>query len=259
MELFPAIDLRGGTAVRLTQGDFERQRDYGDPLDLARRYVEGGAHWIHVVDLDAARTGMAHERALVREIVGVAATTGAQVQCGGGVRTEDDVAALVAAGVSRVVMGTAALESPELAAACAERWPDRVAVGLDYVLGPDGEPEALGHGWQAGTGRPMRALLDGWAGTPFAAVVATAIALDGMLAGPDIEGMRSLLGTTKLPVVASGGVSALADLAALATLSVPAADATRPPRTLAGVIVGKALVELRFTVEEAMAACALSA
>jgi phosphoribosylformimino-5-aminoimidazole carboxamide ribotide isomerase len=259
MELFPAIDLRGGTAVRLTQGDFDRQSDYGDPLELARAYVAGGAHWIHVVDLDAARTGVAHERALVREIVGVAATTGAQVQCGGGVRTAEDVAALVAAGVGRVVMGTAALESPELAAECAQRWPDRVAVGLDYVLGPHAEPEALGHGWQAGTGRPMKALLDGWAGAPIAAVVATAIALDGMLAGPDVEGMRALLSSTTLPVVASGGVSALADLEALAQLSVPSERPGRPARALAGVIVGKALVEHRFSVAEGVAACATSA
>jgi phosphoribosylformimino-5-aminoimidazole carboxamide ribotide isomerase len=214
-----------------------------------------------VVDLNAARTGVPHERAIVREIVAVAATGGVQVQCGGGVRTEEDVAALVEAGVFRVVMGTAALESPELAAHCARRWPDRVAVGLDYVLGADGEPEALGHGWKAGTGRPLRPLLKGWEGQPIAAVVATSIARDGMLEGPDIEGLAALLAATQLPVVASGGVSALADLRALAALSVvgPGTGDRLVRRALAGVIVGKALVEGRFSTEEGVAACAVSA
>jgi len=252
MELFPAIDLRGGAAVRLTQGDFERQREYGDPLALASRFVAAGASWIHVVDLEAARTGVPHERDMVRRIVEAAAGSGTRVQCGGGVRAERDVAALVEAGVARVVMGTAALEDPELATACGRRWPGRVAVGLDYAVGTDGSAELRGHGWSTGSGRSLPELLSCWEGEPIGAVVATSIARDGMLEGPDLAGLASLLATTELPVVASGGVGDLAHLGALGALG---ADGRR----LAGVIVGKALVEGRFSVEEALAACAPSA
>ncbi len=251
MEFLPAIDLRGGTAVRLTQGDFDRQREYGDPVDLARSYIASGARWIHVVDLNAARTGVPHERELVREIVAVAAAADVQVECGGGIRTEEDVASLVEAGVARVVMGTAALETPELATHCARRWPGRVAVGLDYVVDDEGKAEALGHGWQEGTGRPVRPLLAQWADEPIAAVVATSIKRDGMLRGPDMIGMRTLLGLTPLPVVASGGVGDVEDLRALAGL-------VTGGRRIDGVIVGKAIVEKRFSVKEGLAACAAS-
>src|SRR5580700_124119 len=113
MELLPAIDLRQGEAVRLTQGDFERQQGYGDPAALAMRYIEGGARWIHVVDLDAARTGIPHERAALREIVRLATGWSVSVQAGGGIRTEDAAEELLeGAGLARIVLGTAALEDP---------------------------------------------------------------------------------------------------------------------------------------------------
>ena len=122
MDLLPAIDLRQGEAVRLTQGDFDRQQGYGDPAALAMRYIEGGARWIHVVDLDAARTGVAHERAALREIVRLATAWSVSVQAGGGIRTEDAAEELLkGAGVARIVLGTAALEDPALAARCARR------------------------------------------------------------------------------------------------------------------------------------------
>jgi phosphoribosylformimino-5-aminoimidazole carboxamide ribotide isomerase len=242
MILYPAIDLRDGGAVRLTQGDFERETRYGDPLDLAATYVAGGASWIHVVDLNAARTGTPHERATLGRIVEIAAAAGgsvgpAQVQTGGGIRTEADVSAVLELGAARVVLGTAALEEPALATRCARRFPGQVAVGLDYVVRPDGVAEARGHGWVSASdggrpGRPVSELVELWAGEPIGAVVATAIARDGMLGGSDLEGMRTLLALTDLPVIASGGV--------------------------AGVIVGKALVEGRFTMAEAVAACAAS-
>jgi phosphoribosylformimino-5-aminoimidazole carboxamide ribotide isomerase len=252
MDLFPAIDLRAGSAVRLTQGDFGRQQTYGDPLELAERFIRAGASWIHVVDLEAARTGVPHERAAVAGIARLAqAAESVRVQCGGGIRTEDAVEGLLKAGVARVVLGTAALEDPALAARCARRWPGQVAVGLDYMVRDDGVAEALGHGWLAGSGRSLAELLDGWAGEPIAAVVATSIARDGMLEGPDLGGLGAFLESTNLPVVASGGVADVGDLAALAALS-------GSGRGLAGVIVGKALVEGRFSLEEALAACAAS-
>jgi phosphoribosylformimino-5-aminoimidazole carboxamide ribotide isomerase len=256
MELYPAIDLRDGGAVRLTQGDFERQVEYGDPLALAVQFIEGGARWIHLVDLNAARTGVPHERATLGRIV-VLAEAGdgkgapVNVQTGGGIRTEDDVAAVLDLGVARVVLGTAAIEDPEMAARCARRWPDQIAVGLDYVMGPNGDIEAQSHGWEQGSGRSLSELLKIWAGEPIGAVVATAIARDGMLGGSDLDGLGALLAATALPLIASGGVGSLSDLQALAVLEVEG-------RTLAGAIVGKALVEGRFSVEEAVAACTAS-
>jgi phosphoribosylformimino-5-aminoimidazole carboxamide ribotide isomerase len=251
MELFPAIDLRGGTAVRLTQGDFDRQVGYGDPLELAASFVDDGATWLHIVDLEAARTGLPHELPLLDQIV--RATAGrAQVQTGGGIRTEGIVEARLQRGLARVVMGTAALADPVLATRCARRWPGQVALGLDYAVGADGVAQAMGHGWQEGSGRSLADLLAVWEDEPFAAVVATAIARDGMLGGPDVDGLRSLLETTTIPVIASGGVGSLGDIAGLADLSVG-------DRGLSGVIVGKALVEGRFSVKEALAACAPSA
>jgi phosphoribosylformimino-5-aminoimidazole carboxamide ribotide isomerase len=237
MELYPAIDLRDGGAVRLTQGDFSREQRYGDPLELAASYLEGGAPWIHVVDLNAARTGVPHERATLAKIVDL----GGRVQAGGGIRTEDDVAAVLDLGVARVVLGTAALEDPALATRCARRWPQQVAVGLDYTGN-----EARGHGWEQGSGRALDELLAIWADEPIGAVVATSIVRDGMLGGPDLAGLGVLRALTKHPVIASGGVSTLEDLHALAGLGCP------------GAIVGKALLEGRFTVKEAVAACTAS-
>jgi phosphoribosylformimino-5-aminoimidazole carboxamide ribotide isomerase len=251
MELLPAIDLRGGSAVRLTQGDFGREQRYGDPSELAARFIAGGARWLHVVDLEGARTGVPHERAALVEIVRLGADAGVRVEASGGIRSEDAVGALVEAGAARVVLGTAALEDPDLAAHCARRWPGRVAVGLDYRVGADGVSEALGHGWLAGSGQALPELLARWEDEPVAAVVATAVARDGMLGGPDLAGLEALLGVTALPVVASGGVGETADLVALGQLS-------SGGRRLAGAIVGKALVEDRFSVEEGLAACAAS-
>jgi phosphoribosylformimino-5-aminoimidazole carboxamide ribotide isomerase len=268
MELYPAIDLRDGGAVRLTQGDFDREQRYGDPSALAASFIEGGAPWIHVVDLNAARTGVPHERETLARIVELAGAgagdeagdrAGVKVQTGGGIRTERDVEEVLALGVTRVVLGTAALEDPAFATRCARRWPGQVAVGLDYVVGPSGEIEVRSHGWEQGSGRSLSELLEIWAGEPIGAVVATAIARDGMLEGSDVEGLRhlaTLAAMWSLPVIASGGVGSLDDLRDLAALTIH--DPVLDERKLAGVIVGKALVEGRFSVEEAVAACTVS-
>jgi phosphoribosylformimino-5-aminoimidazole carboxamide ribotide isomerase len=250
MDLLPAIDLRSGTAVRLTQGDFDREQRYGDPTELAARYIEGGARWIHVVDLDAARTGVPHERAALKEIVSLAMESSVSVQAGGGIRTEDAAEELLkSAGVARIVLGTAALEDPALAVRCAQRWPGRVAVGLDYRMDSDGVAEAQTQGWLAGSGRSVTDLVDLWAGEPFGAVVVTEVSRDGTLEGPNVGALAALLLRTELPLVASGGVGATQDLYQLAHLQAHG-------RRLAGAIVGKALVEGRFSVAEGLAACA---
>jgi phosphoribosylformimino-5-aminoimidazole carboxamide ribotide isomerase len=249
MELLPAIDLRGGAAVRLTQGDFARQVGYGDPVELAARYIEGGVRWIHVVDLEAARTGVQHEDAALAKNVRVAEEASVRVQAGGGIRSDEAAEEMLERGVARVVLGTGALEDPGLAGRCARRWPRRVAVGLDYRVGGDGVLEAQAQGWLAGSGWKVSELLDVWAKEPLGAVVVTAVARDGMLEGPDVDAMAALLLQTELPLVASGGVGATQDLVRLAQLEAGG-------RRLAGAIVGKALVERRFSVEEALAACA---
>jgi len=240
MELYPAIDLRGGKVVQLTQGDFARERIHGDdPVAVAEAFVEAGASWIHTVDLDAARTGEPVNRHL---IAAIAASVAVPVQAGGGVRSLDAAAALADAGVARVVMGTAALESPELVAAISARQP--VALGLD-VKGR----EVAVKGWQEGSGidiaDALRRLADAGAG----AVVVTQIAVEGLMGGPDVQGLGEVLAATELDVIASGGVGNLADLLALDDLEVGR-------RRLAGAIVGTAIYEGRLSVADAVRALA---
>ena len=241
MFLYPAIDLRGGRVVRLYQGDFDKETVYGtDPVTAAEGYAAAGAQWIHVVDLDAARTGTPENRPT---IAAVAAAVGSRVkiQASGGVRDQASAEELLACGVDRVVIGTAAVESPELV--CDLAGHHQVAVGIDTR----GREVAV-RGWTEGSGVDLFDLLDRFAGRGIAAVILTDIARDSTLAGPDIEGLADALEATEIPVIASGGVGNLADLEALATLRAGG-------RALAGAIVGKALYEGQFTVEEAIAAC----
>jgi phosphoribosylformimino-5-aminoimidazole carboxamide ribotide isomerase len=252
MDLYPAIDIRDGGAVRLTQGDFDRQTDYGDPVALAKTFAAGGAPWLHVVDLDAARSGQPTNRALVLAIAGA---VDIPVETGGGVRSEADVTELLEGGVSRVILGTVILDQPDLVRRSASRFPGQVAIGLDYRMGPDGRADIAVRGWEEGSGRTVVEVLDELGDLPLAAVIVTAIERDGTLSGPDVDGLVGVLGATRLPVIASGGVGSAADLAALARVSV---DVGGEARRLAGAITGKALVDGRMTVAEAVAACALS-
>ncbi len=256
MDLYPAIDIRDGGAVRLAQGDFARQSDYGDPLVLARRFVASGAPWLHVVDLDAARGGDPVNRPTV---LAVAAAVDVPVESGGGVRTEEDVRELLSGGVSRVVLGTLALDDPGLARKLASTFPGRVAVGVDYRLDGEGRTEVAIRGWEQGSGRTVDEVLGDLADAGVAAVIVTAIERDGMLTGPDVGGLAQVLEATDIPVIASGGVGTVADIETLARLEVRAGaapDGGGPTRRLSGVISGRALVDGRFTVEEGVAACA---
>jgi phosphoribosylformimino-5-aminoimidazole carboxamide ribotide isomerase len=240
MDLYPAIDLRGGRAVRLHQGDYARETVYGDdPVAVALGFAAAGARWIHVVDLDAARTGEAVNRGVVAAIAAAVAPFGVQVQSGGGVRSEEAAAGLGDVGVARVVIGTAAMEDPALVRRIAARQP--AAVGLDGRSGV-----VAVRGWLEAGGASVLDVLPRFEDAGVAAVVVTEIAVDGTLAGPDLTGLAAVLERTALPVIASGGVGTLDDLAALRDLS--AAD-----RRLAGAITGKALYEGRFTVAEALA------
>lgn len=231
--VYPAIDLRGGRVVRLATGAYDAETVYGDdPVAVAERFVAEGATWIHVVDLDAARTGDPVNRSIIGAIV---AATGpaARVQVGGGVRSVADAEQLRSVGVGRVVMGSAAIRRPEIVVEVASIV--SVAVGLDHrngVLATDGWTRQDSTTIEEAIGRYPDA----------AAFVVTDIERDGMMVGPDIDRLDRLSRMTSIPVIASGGVGTLDDLDSLARLG-----------RLAGVIVGRALYEGRFGLAEAVA------
>lgn len=242
LDLYPAIDLRGGRCVRLYQGDYDRETHYGDdPVSQAVGFAEAGAPWIHVVDLDAARSGEAQNRQVIADIC---AAVDVPVQSGGGVRSRDAARALADVGVARVVIGTAALEHPELVGEVAAM--QAVAVGLD-ARGND----LAGHGWEVSSGVDLLEAAVRFTTMGVAAFVVTEIGVDGTLAGPALVQLTSVLdaiGDAPVDVIASGGVGSIADLGALAALA--SARGTR----LGGAIVGRALYEGAFTLSEAMAA-----
>ena len=231
-DLYPAIDLRGGRVVRLHQGDFDQETIYDDdPVSVARSFEVAGAPWIHVVDLDAARrTGSNRD-----VVVAIARAVSIPVQTGGGVRD----ASLLAEGIERVVMGSAAVEDPTIVRQLAAEHPGRIAVGLDHRSG-----ELRTRGWLDYSGVRVEELVDRLTVDGVGAFVVTDISRDGVLEGPDLEGLRALATRTTVPVIASGGVGSLDDVRALRDTGV------------AGVIVGKAIYEGRFGVDEAVLACA---
>ena len=236
MRLYPAIDLRNGKCVRLHQGDYGQETIYGDsPVEQAQSFVDAGADWLHMVDLDAALTGEPTNR---DAIAAVCAAVSVPVQVGGGVRSVDAAKALYDIGVTRVVIGTAALETPELVSAVAAN--NLVAVGLDARGG-----EVATHGWTERTGRTVADVAAQFADAGVAALVVTEISRDGTLLGPDVDGLSELLAATSIPLIASGGVGVLAHLETLRSV-------TAEGRSFEGVIVGKALYEKAFTVPEAI-------
>ena len=241
MQLFAAVDIRNGRCVRLRQGDYGAETVYDtDPVARAVELASQGAGWIHVVDLDGARSGHPDNAAVVTAIAGA---VDVPVQAGGGVRTAATAEAWFAAGVERVVLGTAALRDPELVRSLARSH--RIAVGLDARAG-----DVSTDGWLEGSGQSVLNVARSFAADGVDAFVVTEISRDGTLEGPDIDGLVSVLDAVSVDVIASGGVGQLGDLTALAGLE------GRAGRRLSGVIVGTALYEGRFTVAEAVAALA---
>lgn len=240
MDLYPAIDLRGGRCVRLLRGDYDRETHYGDdPVAQAVAFAATGAPWIHVVDLDAARSGEATNREV---IAAICAAVEVPVQSGGGVRSVAAAAALAEVGVARVVIGTAALESPELVAEVAARQP--VAVGLD-ARGRD----LAAHGWEVASGLDLIDVARRFNDVGVAALVVTEIGRDGTLEGPALDQLADVLAVGDLDVVASGGVGTVEDLRRLAALEVGG-------RRLSGAILGRALYEGTVDLAEAIEAVA---
>ena len=226
--------------MRLLRGEFSAETVYdADPVGVALGFEAAGARWIHVVDLDAARTG---EPVNLGTVAAIAEAVGCRVQVGGGVRSVEAARALLDAGVARVVVGTAAVEHPELVDELCAKHPDRVAVGLDAR----GQEVAV-RGWVEGSGTDLVALGQRFATSGVAALIVTEIGRDGTLEGPDLGQLATVLESVDLPVVASGGVGTLADLQALDGLTVGV-------KRLVGAIVGRALYEHRFTVAEGLAA-----
>jgi phosphoribosylformimino-5-aminoimidazole carboxamide ribotide isomerase len=226
--------------VRLHQGDFGAEKVYDDnPVAVARAFALAGAQWIHVVDLDAARTGQPANLAVIESIV---AAVPCPVQAGGGVRSAAAAGALLLAGAARVVIGTAAVEDPGLVDDLCTIHPGHIAVGLDAR----GREVAV-RGWTEGSGRDLLELTRRFEASGVSALVITEIARDGTMEGPSLDQLREVLGATELPVIASGGIGGLGDLQALAGLEAEG-------RGLHGAIVGRALYEHRFSLAEALAA-----
>lgn len=220
------------------RGDFALETVYDDdPVSVAVGFAEAGANWIHVVDLDAARTGEPAHLDIIRDIC---SSVNCRVQSGGGVRSRVAAENLLAAGVSRVVIGTAAVETPDMVADLSAHYPEGVAVGLDAR----GREVAV-KGWVEGSGYDLIELAKGFASVGVAALIVTEIQRDGTLEGPDLQQLNEVLASSEIPVIASGGVGTLDDLTALVGV-------VANGRRLAGAIVGRAIYERRFSVAEAL-------
>lgn len=239
MLIYPAIDLKEGRCVRLAQGDFDSATRYGDPVEQACRFAEAGAEWIHVVDLDGARAGAARQSELIGVIVEVARV---KVQCGGGVRTGEDVAALLDLGVARVVAGSAAVKRPADVRDWLQRFgAERICAAFD-VRASAGGYGVTSEGWTEASSITLNEAIARYEGAPLRHALVTDVSRDGMLAGPNTALYADLARRfPDLLVQASGGVAALPDLDELKNAGA------------AGAIIGRALYENRFTLEDALA------
>lgn len=233
MLILPAIDLRGGRCVRLRQGDYAQETVFGDdPAGMAQRWVDAGARFLHLVDLDGAREGRPVNGDSVRAIVTAA---GVPCQLGGGLRSEADIDTALSWGVARVVLGTRALQEPGWLEAVSRRYPGKIVLGLDARDG-----KVATHGWLQVSERPALELAQQCAGWPLAALVYTDISRDGMMAGPNLDALAEMAARVPLPVIAAGGVTTLDDVVALAR------------RGLAGCIIGRALYEGQIDLRQAI-------
>ncbi len=238
LELLPAVDIADGQAVQLVQGVAGSEKRFGDPVEAALRWQEAGAEWIHLVDLDAA-FGRGNNRDLLTRIVG---TLDIAVEMSGGIRDDESLEAAMAAGCRRVNIGTAALESPDWCARAIDKHGDRIAIGLDVR----GETLAA-RGWTRDGGN-LYEVLERLDDEGCARYVVTDVNKDGMLQGPNLQLLRDVCAFTDRPVVASGGITELADLEALMGLvALPGQQGG-----VEGAIIGTALYEDRFTLTDAL-------
>ena len=234
LELLPAVDVADGKAVRLTQGEAGSETDYGSPLEAAKTWIDAGAEWIHLVDLDAA-FGRGDNRKVIQEVVD--ACVGIKIELSGGIRDDASLEAALSAGATRVNLGTAALENPEWTEKVIARFGDQIAVGLD-VRGTT----LAARGWTK-EGGELFDVLERLEQAGCARYVVTDVTKDGTLKGPNLELLRQVMEKTDKPVIASGGISTLEDISALRQLV---------PLGLEGAILGKALYAKRFSLEQAL-------
>jgi phosphoribosylformimino-5-aminoimidazole carboxamide ribotide isomerase len=236
--LYPAIDIRDGKAVRLAQGDYDRETSYDDdPVVAARRWADGGARWLHVVDLDGARAGEPVNLDHVRRIV---AAVGVPVQLGGGLRDSKTVEEAFSAGVERIVLGTAAVRDPDFAGALAAVHGERVVASVDSRSG-----RVAAEGWTERSELETREVVAALGKRGIRRFVYTPVEVDGLMEGPDLASLREVAAATDGELIYSGGVGSLDDLRAIAELGLDNVE---------GVIVGRALYEERFGIAEAQAA-----
>lgn len=236
MIVIPAIDLLGGRCVRLLRGEYDQVTEYSeDPLAVARRWEEGGAQRIHVVDLDGARSGKAINQDIILRI---AAAVQVPIEVGGGIRTIEQARTYLDQGVDRVIFGTVAFSQPELLESTAASYPGRVWVGID---GKNGRVAV--EGWIRDTGLDVYELAALSEKLNAGGIIFTDIARDGALVGPNLDSLREMSTRTQLPLIASGGISRLEDLQALRSLNLPKTE---------GCIIGKALYAEAFTLPEAI-------
>jgi phosphoribosylformimino-5-aminoimidazole carboxamide ribotide isomerase len=234
MILYPAIDIRGGRCVRLIEGDFDRETSYdSDPSLAARRWVEAGAEWLHVVDLDGAVQGRPSNDQAVAQI---RAAVDVPIQLGGGLRQLTDLEEAFDAGVDRVILGTAALRDPELVINAVSRWGEQIAIALDARDG-----RLATDGWLDQTDTHAVEVAKRLAGSGVRHFIYTDIRRDGTLSGPNVEGLGELIEEVDADVIASGGVASTADLKAVATIGA------------SGAIIGRALYDGRIDLAEAIA------
>ncbi len=238
MIVFPAIDILGGRAVRLAQGDYQRVTVYNDdPVAQAREFAEAGAQWVHVVDLDGARDGQPGNIAVIERIAG---EVGIPVQTGGGIRTLETMERLAQAGVSRMVLGTKLATDPGFVREAVARFGDAVVAGIDALDGL-----VAVEGWREGTATPAHELVAELRELGIGHLVYTDISRDGMQTGVNVDAYEQIAETAGFPVIASGGISTLDDFAALAALG---------PDTVEGAITGRALYEGSFKLKHAIRA-----
>jgi phosphoribosylformimino-5-aminoimidazole carboxamide ribotide isomerase len=233
LEILPAIDVRGGRAVRLVQGELDKESNYGLPVEVARDFVLQGANWIHLVDLDAA-FGIGSNFELIKDVI---SSVDIKVELSGGIRDDESLERALATGCSRVNLGTIAIENPEWTAKTISRFGDRIAVGLDvrgHTLATRGWTEAGGDLFE------MIAKLDKAGCSRY---IVTDVTKDGTLTGPNLELLQEVCAATRAPIVASGGISVLEDLVELRALT---------PIGIEGAIVGKAIYSGSFTLAQAL-------
>ncbi|MCH8044449.1 MAG: 1-(5-phosphoribosyl)-5-[(5-phosphoribosylamino)methylideneamino]imidazole-4-carboxamide isomerase [Planctomycetes bacterium] len=235
MEIWPAIDLRGGQCVRLRQGDYQQETVFGDdPAAMARKWVNQGGQFLHLVDLDGARDGRPANLASVEAIL---AEVDVPCELGGGVRDEETIEKLLEMGLARVVVGTRALKEPDWFRGVCRKFPGQVALGVDARDG-----KVATDGWLETSETSAVELARQLAGEPLAAIIYTDIATDGMMAGPNVRAMAEMQASVEVPVIASGGVTTVDDVARLAAAG------------MAGCIIGRTLYEGKLTLAEALAA-----